>query len=354
MKQIILSLFIASISLFASNQQMPPIPVEAYTVNNKDTKISKEYPAVIKASRSVNIIARVSGNLEKRYFKEGDYVKKGAKLYKIEQDIYLAKLNEAKAKLAQAKAALTKASKDWERYKKLYKSNSISASTKDQYQYNYDNAKANVENFKAMLKNAQIQYAYTTIKAPISGIVSTTQLNVGNIVSPNNVLTTITKTDPVYVEFSLPQKDINKYLKLIKDGKVTFSIKSNGKIFKDGKLSYISPTLDSSSDSLLLKVTFENSNSDIIIGQFTTLTLGNITLENSYIIPEQAILQNGNMSLVYVVQNGMAIPRPVQIYAQTQDGIVINGGLKNQEQIVISNMAKVRPKSKVQIIKGKE
>jgi len=357
MKKLLASLvLLTSTFVFAANKEAPSVKVEAFTVTNDVVTISKKYPATIKAEKSVNIIARVSGALENRYFEEGSFVKKGQKLYKIEQRTYQANIDSSRAALNSAKSLLVKATNDWKRYKKLYEQKSISASQKDEYYYNYQNALANTKNAEAALTNAKIQYGYTQIKAPMDGIISTTLLNVGNYVNANTVLTTITKVDPVYVEFSLPQTDLGKYLSHIKSKEVKFSMNCQNECIVGGTLKYISPILDSSTDTLLLRTEFPNKDNKVIVGQFTNINVENITIPGVISIPEIAIMQNGGASVVYVIDDKSTVQiRPVVLTGEnTQTGVVISSGLKSGEKIVLSNIAKLRPNSKVQIVEGKK
>nr|WP_321265895.1 efflux RND transporter periplasmic adaptor subunit [uncultured Sulfurimonas sp.] len=356
MKNLLISIvLLISTLLFAEGKQPPATPVKVFTVNDKAVKITKKYPATIKAQKSVDIIARVSGSLEKRYFEEGSFVKKGQNLYKIEQRTYQADIDSARASLKRAQSLLVKATSDWNRYKTLFEQKSISASQRDEYYYNYEDAIANVSSAEASLENAKIQYAYTIIKAPMDGIVSITQLNVGNFVSANTTLTTITKVDPIYAEFSIPQTDIGQYLSQIKSENVKFSVNCHNKCLEDGVLKYVSPTLDSSSDTLLLRAQFDNKNAEVIIGQFTNINISNIPMKDVTTIPEEAIMQNGSKAIVYVIdENSLAKIKPIQLTGESsKDGVIVKGNLKVNDKIIISNISKIRPNSKVQIIEAR-
>ncbi len=352
MKKLFILLFVST--LLVAEDKPAPIPVEVFIVNDNPVKMTKKYPAVIKAEKSVNIIARVSGTLEKRYFVEGSFVKKGQKLYRIEQRIYQANVDSSRATLNQAKALLVKATSDWKRYKKLFENRSISASQRDQYYYNYQNAIANVKNAQAALKNAKIQYGYTEIIAPMEGIIAITELNEGNYINTNTLLTTITKVDPVYAEFSLPKSDIGKYLNYLKSDKVRFTINCENKCVEGGVLKYISPTLDPSTDTLLLRTQFDNK-SDLIVGQFTNIYIKDIPRTEAKIIPEKAIIQSGEKAVVYIVDEKLlAQERIIKLTNDsTKDGVIIKDGLKVGEKIITTNIAKIKPGTKVQILKGK-
>ena len=134
-------------------QEKPALPVQAFTVVNKTQTTNKVYPSILKSFEEVNVMARVKGVLVEKYFNEGDFVKKGTLLYKIEPDSYLANLNMAKAEFS-------KAQKNYERAKSLIASKSISSQAYDDYTYQYENA-------KAALQQAQIQYDYTKVYAPM-------------------------------------------------------------------------------------------------------------------------------------------------------------------------------------------
>lgn len=197
-------------------------------------------------------------------------------MYKIEQDTYQANLNAAQAQLDKAEALLTKATKDWKRAEKLFASKSISEQSKDDYLYTYQDALADVKNYKAKVQDAKINYQYTLIRSPINGLTGKSAFDEGNYVGSNennSKLLTITNTNPVYIEFSLPQKDIAKYLDQIKKGSVSFSISANGKTYSDGKLNFVSSKIDIATDSLLLRTTFGNKNNELIIGGYSTIEI---------------------------------------------------------------------------------
>lgn len=357
MRKLLASLVLLTSTLvFAQGNDVPAIDVKVFTVNSDAVKITKNYPATIKAQKSVDIIARVSGSLENRYFEEGSFVTKGQNLYKIEQTTYQSNIDSARALVSSAESLLVKTTSDWKRYKKLFEEKSISASVKDEYYYNYQDAIANKKNADASLKNAEIEYAYTKIQAPISGIISITKLNVGNYINANTTLTTITQVNPIYAEFSLPQSDISKYLSHIKSNEVKFSINCQVECIGDGILKYVSPTLDSSTDTLLLRAEFNNKDSHVIIGQFTNITIDNITIPGVISIPEVAIVQSGSDSVVYVIDDESKVQtRSVTLTGEnTSTGVIISSGLKNGEKIVLSNISKLKPNSKVQIIEGKK
>ncbi|MDD2291620.1 MAG: efflux RND transporter periplasmic adaptor subunit [Aliarcobacter sp.] len=319
--------------------QLPPLPVEVFKVENKISTTTKTYPSIIKTFEEVNIMARVKGILVEKHFKEGDFVKKGTLLYKIEQDNYLANLNMKKAEF-------TKAQKDYERAKSLIASKSISAQSFDDYVYKYETSKAS-------LQQAQIEFDYTKIYAPIDGIIGLKKFDIGNLVGSNDSnsnLLTITNTNPIYVDFSLSKDDVNDYLAQIKNKTAKVNLILGNKTYQNGEVDFISPKIDANTDTLLLRAKFDNKNNEILIGEFGKIELSNLSLGNVFVIPEKAILKTSQGSFVYTIVDSAAKLRPVETGLLVKEGIIIKSGLNADEQIIISNIAKLKPDTKIQIL----
>ena len=320
-------------------QEKPALPVQAFTVVNKVQTTSKVYPSIVKSFEEVDVTARVKGVLVEKCFKEGDFVKKGTLLYKIEPDSYLANLNMAKSEF-------TKAQKNYERAKSLIASKSISSQSYDDYIYQYESA-------KAALQQAQIQYDYTKVYAPIDGIVGMKKSDIGDLVGSDNtntLLVTITNTNPIYVEFSLPKEDVSTYLSQIRNKTAKINLLINNKTYENGVVDFISPKIDANTDTLLLRAKFENKNSDILVGDFGKVELANLDLGNVQVIPENAILKTSQGNFVYVIDNSVAKLKPVETGILVKNGIVIKSGLNENDQVVTTNIMKLKPDTKVQIV----
>jgi len=333
-------------------QSMPPLPVAVHAVHYKDTVIEKSYAAIIRAYEKVDIVARVSGILEQKHFTEGAFVAKGAPLYTIEQDVYKAKLETAQAVLEKAESTLQRAEKDWFRAKVLKKTNSISQREIDAFLYEYTNAKAEFSNAKANLKQAKIEFDYTMIKAPIEGIAGIKQQDIGDYIeagAESAFLTTITNTDPLHVEFSIPKSDVQRYLAQIKKPDTVIKLLDAQKkeSEQNGTIDFISPEIDLNTNTLLIRAKIENKDSHFLPGDFVKVSIKGLIAPNTAVIPEEAILQTPNGAMVYVVENGTAKMRPIKTDILTKEGIVVKSGLKEGEKIIINNIPKVRPDAKV-------
>ncbi|MDY0116233.1 MAG: efflux RND transporter periplasmic adaptor subunit [Sulfurimonadaceae bacterium] len=364
MKNIALSLAVAGLLLVgcsetndtqaqqAGQMQMPPMPVKAFEVTHADVIFSKSYSALLKPFQEVDVVARINGVLEKENFIEGSFVKKGDILYEIQKNEYKAVLELAQATHEKAEANFDKASKDFKRAEYLHTNKAISQQQYDELLYTYDDAKATLQGTKAALDTAQIEYNYTTIKAPISGRIGISKSDEGSYIStPNATLTTITALDPVYAEFSLPNNDVLQYRSQIKVG-ATVTINVGAESYM-GVVDYIAPKLDSKTDTLLVRAKFSNKDENLVIGSFVEIKLDGFSYKNVATIPQYALLKTPDAILVYVIEEGGALSmRPIDI-AHVKDGnAVVLNGLNEGEKIVVSNIAKLRPNSKVTIIGG--
>ena len=347
-------IFMGLSSLHAQEAQANPgLPVEVFKIENKISTTVKTYPSIIKTYEEVEVRARVKGILVEKYFNEGEFVKKGTLLYKIEQDTYLANLNVAKASVKTAQANYKKAQKDYERANSLIKTKSISTQQYDEYTYLFENASSQLESAKASLQQTQIQFDYTKIYAPIDGIVGIKKRDIGNLVGSNDsdsLLVTITNTNPVYAEFALSKDDVTRYLSQIKTKSAKVNLVTSINTYENGIVDFISSKIDSNTDTLLLRAKFENKNNEILIGEFAKIEVSNLDLGKVYIIPENAILKTSQGTFVYVITDSIAKLKPVQTGILVKEGITIESGLNENDVIVISNMAKLRPDTKIQIL----
>ncbi|PLY13151.1 MAG: efflux RND transporter periplasmic adaptor subunit [Sulfurimonas sp.] len=366
MKSLALSLVVVSLLFVGcsdekssvSNQpqkvQMPPLPVKAEMVKYEKVDFAKSYSAILKPFEEVAIFARVIGFLEKENFTEGAFVKKGDVLYEIQKGEYKAALDEAKAALLKAEANFNKTSKDWKRAEYLFKNSAISEQQRDELLYAYDDAKAEVKKSEALVAKAELNYSYTTIKAPISGIVGISSSDEGNYIDAdlqNSNLTTITALDRVYAEFSLPSSDVLMYASQIKTGSEV-TLKAGTKSFS-GVVDYIAPKVDSQTDTLLIRATFQNPNRELVVGSYVEVSMKGFSYDNVAKIPQNSLIRTPDATVVYVIDKGAVTMRPVNVLHVKNGVAMIEGGVKEGDMIAASNIAKLRPNSKVTIMEGK-
>ena len=196
-------------------QVPPPLMVKTVTVHHKPMPLWIQYTGMTKATSDQEIRARVSGRLQKVYFKDGAKVKKGDKLFLIEQSQYQSNLQSTKAKKRQDEAALTLAKANVARYKPLVKDGLAPRATLEQYEARYGELQAAIVGDDAAIQNAELELSYTLITAPVSGQLSARRVDVGNLVGygESTVLTTIVQTDNIYTYFSPTESEVQRIYK---------------------------------------------------------------------------------------------------------------------------------------------
>lgn len=340
--------------------QMPAPHADAYTVEAAETsKVVLNYPARLQSIRSATVVSRVTGVLEKKYYTEGDRVKAGTRLYRIEPDLYAAAVHEQDAQVALQEAQFKKAERDWSRAESLYKDNAISVQEHDAALSAYETAKAEVNAAKAQLQTRELELGYTEVKAPISGIAGIKQTDIGNVVNPGSALVTITQTDPIYAQFSIPSGDLMKARVASEEGRWSWGEKGRlkatleiGGMSVTGDIDYIAPTADLQTGSVNARARFKNGDNLLLPGAFGKITIEGIVRNNVVMIPQKALLQNPMGTIVFVVEDGKAAVRPVVIGDPVGNSYVIQQGLKAGDRVIVNNFFRVKPGMPVVIDKS--
>lgn len=348
-------------------QAMPPMQVSTYTVKPSDIPVSLEYPAKVKSIQQVNVVARVSGILEKKNFTEGSFVKAGDMLYQIDSDRYEALMQEALADVGIKEATLKQTTRDWERVKVLFDQDAVSQKERDSALSAYESAQASLKASQATLRKAQIDYGYTKVKAPISGMTSLNAQDVGSYVGSSSdtmSLTTITQMDPIYVEFSLPDIELLKKRYVMNQGNwnsiataklpVLLSLSDGSNYEQNGTLDFLDSFVDSETSTIKARATFSNPKNVLIPGLFARVTVSGLVYKDALSIPQKALLQDALGSFVYVVKEGKAHKIPVSIGSTLKDGYIIQSGLNAGDVVITDNLTKLRPGAAVNVASAKE
>ena len=272
-----ISQYNSKISEKAKKAQKAPL-VQVDTIKDADIIRSYEAPGRVTAKYRVDILARISGYLQKSYFKEGDFVKAGQTLFLIEPAEYSNAASVAQADVSNLRAQLDYAEKQLKRAEELVKKDYIAKSQ-------YDNILSQRDSLKAQLASAQSRYndsnrnlSYTNVKAPVDGRIGIIDVTLGNYVSPaSGPLTTINSTEPMYVTFPLESAD---YAELsTADGENNKNRKvelyySNGQKYQfDGIQDFTDNKIDESTGTVTLRATFKNPNNQLLHGEFVNIKL---------------------------------------------------------------------------------
>lgn len=337
---------------------MPAQPVSTISAKSEDLPLTFTYPAKLVSDYDVIIKPQVSGIIIEKYFKAGDLVKKGQKLFLIEPDKFEANINSAYGKALMAKANFNNASKEYERNKILFEKKAISQKEYDTSLANFDSAKANLISARADLANARIDLNHTKIVAPFDGVIGDALINIGDFVSASTTeLVRVTNLNPIYADFYISDTDKLNLNRNIKTGKweldnIHATLNINGET-KQGKLYFIDSVIDSKSGSVKAKAIFDNNNSSLLPGSFANITSEGFIQKNGYKIPQSAIMQNQNEVYVYTVVNNKVTKTPVNISYQDNRYAIISSGLKDNDKIILDNFKKIRIGSDVQEIGSK-
>lgn len=337
----------------------PPssVQVTAYRVGQpKVCQVEFTYPGRTRSVSSVTVVARVTGILQKKFFKEGEVVSEGKVLFLIEPDLYQAAYQSAKANLERAKAELEKAEKDWNRISASFRDRLVSEQERDAAWYAYQTAKANFKYAEAQLRQAEINLNYTQVKAPTYGLIGQRFVDPGNLVNPGTPLVNITVIDPIYVDFSIPDRDLIKlglkkgWSDLLKNTHVELSLE--GKTYRyPGKIDFVDNMVDEKTSSVKARAIFRNPERLLLPNQFVRITIKGLKRENVILIPQKAVVQGPTGSMVWVIENEKAVTKTVKLGETQGDYVVIEEGLKPGELIVLDNLLRLRPGISVKIDK---
>lgn len=339
-------------------------PVVGYVVAEKKpvTQI-QEFIGRVEAVNKVNVIARVSAELQEAPFKEGTEVKKGDILYQLEKPPYEAAVESAKASVDQYAALLRNATLTTERYQKLLSGPAGQQSSVDSALAQQQAYEAQMLGAQAQQKTAEINLGYTTIRSPIDGKVGRLAVTVGNIVGPSSgTLTTIVSQDPMYVTFPVPSPTLLELGKMYAskggfDAVILRVRLPDGSLYSEkGKLDYVDPSVASNTDTVTVRGTIPNplgkSGKDglrpLIDGEFVTALVEGVEPVVALAIPRAAVLSDQQGDYVYVIgTDDVVTQRRIQLGQSTAAVAMVSAGLSEGEKIVTEGIQRVRPNLKV-------
>jgi membrane fusion protein (multidrug efflux system) len=339
-------------------QGPPPVSVVTHNVAASDALWYEEYPATVKALHEVELRAQVNGYITAMHFKEGEKVKKGQKLYSIDQQQSEATYKQALANLSFQEANLEKAKRDVERYRELDKSDAIAKQQVDYAEATYAAAKEQVAAAKANVSGAQTNVRYATIVAPFDGTIGISAVRLGASVTPGQtLLNTISSDDPIAVDITVDQKEIYKFIQLRSNatglkGDSTFRLAFGSELYPlTGKISVIDRAVDPLTGTIKMRLTFPNPDHTLRSGMSGTLRVLTRPTEKSVLVPYKAINEQLGEFFVYVVDSAKVTQRKVALGKQIGPQVVIKNGLTEGETIVTEGVQNLREGSAITVAK---
>jgi membrane fusion protein, multidrug efflux system len=338
-----------------SNGKQPPrsVPVVAETADQKDVPLQIKAIGNVEAYNTVSIKSQVSGEIADVLFKEGEDVKKGARLFKIDPRPFEATLRQAEAALARDRAQAKNAQENSKRYAVLAEKGFVSRQEYDSARTNADALDAVVKADEAAVENARLQLEYTAINSPIDGRTGVITIQKGNVVKANDVpLVTINQVTPIYVTFSVPEQELSNIKKHRARGelRVEASIPQNGPKPAVGALTFIDNKVNTATGTILLKATFPNHDRSLWPGQFVDVILTLTTERDRVVVPSQAVQTGQQGQYVYVINEDMTAELRLVTPGRTYENwTLIDKGVAAGEKVVTDGQLRLVPGSKVEI-----
>ena len=332
-----------------------PVPVLATTVTRADVPVYLDAVGTIKALNTVTVRPQVDGRLLSVNFKEGDDVKKGDVLARIDPVIYQAQLDQAIAKKAQDEAQLANSKIDLERYERLAATAAINKQQADTQRALVAQNTALVQADQASIDNARAMLGYTTITAPLDGRTGIRMVDEGNYVrsaDSTSAIVVITQLRPISALFNLPQQELPQLNSAVAKGPLTVEAQRSDtdEVIDRGVLRVVDNQVDQTTGTVKLKAEFPNANLQLWPGQFVNIRLLVDTLKQVVVIPTGAVQRGPTGTFVYVVKDDNAVAmRPIVVQKQDEIQTVVKSGLEADERVVTTGFVRLTEGSKVAV-----
>lgn len=334
--------------------------VYAGKASSSDVTVYLKALGTVKANASVTVTSRITGEMKKVFFTEGQYVKAGDLLAQIDDRSYQATLAEYKGELAQNKALLQSAQATLERYKKLAKQNSISAQDVQEQAATVGEYQGIVATDQAQIDAANLDIEYAKISAPISGYTGLLDVDPGNLVTADSTsIVDITQINPITVTFNIPQANLQAVLQGFRNNKqfpVLLFDQNGDKQLAHGKLTNISNSIDTETGTVTLKAVFNNDDDTLYPNQFVNVKMQTDELKNAVVIPKAALQLNDNGDFVFIIgSDNKAHKQTVTVGpVDGEDKVVILDGVSSGDQLVTTGIDNLVEGSKVSVIEQRK
>lgn len=343
--------------------EKPPTPVSVVIMKKQEQPITRVLPGRAVAFQTAEVRPQVAGMIREVVFKEGNEVKAGDLLYKIDDSSYAASLAEARASLAKAEASVPTAQSNVVRYERLVNSGAT--------QIEFENAKvtllqaqADVEQAKAALQSAQINLDFTEIKAPFDSVTDISKVDVGNIVTANQTtaLTTLRQLDPIYIDLTESSTNLLELRAAIAAGRLKgnpnqadmrLKLEDGTDYNKTGRLDMSELAVSETTGTYQIRAQFENPNNLILPGMYVraTVTLG---MESGYLIPQRAATRNarGELSAKFVTVDNKVETRLFSNAQVSGNNWLVNADINEGDKLIVDGFQWIADGAAVQPVEA--
>ena len=344
-----LAIFALQSPALAQQQPSTAVPVGIVKAERRPIAQAGEFVGRVEAISRVEIRARITGFLDEVLFKEGDLIKEGSPLYRIEKGLFQAQVRQAEGALERSKAAKALSALQLSRAEELVEKQAGTVVARDQARAQDQQAEGAIMADEANLATARINLGYTDLVAQITGKVGRTKLTKGNVVSPDSgPLTVIVSQDPMYVSFPVSQRDFLREQAAGRQVDIT-NVKArlrfaDGRTYQqEGSINFVDVQVDRNTDTILVRATFPNPAGALVDGQFVRIQVESGTSEEKVVIPQAALITDQEGIYVFTAEDGKAIVKRVKPGTATDTGVVLDQGLTGGELVIVDGVLLVRP-----------
>ena len=338
---------------------MPPAAVVVQQATLADVTVRQDYAGRARGAREVEVRARISGILEQRLYEEGQMVREGDALFRIDRKPAAAALQRARAQRQVAEADVQQAEREWNRISSLFERNAVSERDRDSAQSALELARASLAVANAGVAQAELDLGYTDVTAPISGVTSLEDFPEGSLIDTGTLLTTIVQLDPVHVRFALPENDAN-IRRAAREGMVRTDQEQNvsarlvladgSEYDLDGRIDFTASTLDPRTGTVSARAVFPNPEQVIVPGQFVRVRVELQSFDDVITVPERAVTQGQNGPVVYVVDDdSKARVREVELGPVSDGRQILLSGLDEGDRYIVSGVVNLRDGAAVNV-----
>ena len=334
----------------------PPPEVAVVTVERGDLPLDLAYTGRAVGSREIEVRALVSGILLERRYQEGKPVRQGDVLFLIDPDRYRAAVERAQAELGVERARLAEARRQRDRIVSLLEKNLVSQRQLDEAVSAFEVAEANTAAAQARLRTAQLDLSYTEVRAPIGGLTSSEVRSEGSLVTAgdeSSLLTRIVQTDPIYVEFTLPEVEAAQVRARLAEGGapvVRVELQGGAEHPEPAKLTFVDNAVEPTSGTVRARAVMPNPDGKLVPGQFLRARIEGVEMPDAVTVPRRALMSSAQGSFVWLVGADDAVElRPVRLAGTVGERAVIAEGLAGGERVVVEGVLKVQPGVPVRI-----
>ena len=334
----------------SSNAEKPAPPPPGVTVTpaiQKDVPIHQEWVGTMLGNVDADIRPKVDGFLLSRLYTEGSYIEKGAPMFQLDKRQAQAAVEQAQGNLERARASLGQAQIDVRRYTPLVAQRAISQAELDKALSSETAGKAGVDANQAVLDNAKLNLGWTTVTSPISGIAGVSKVQIGDLMTPITVMTTISSVNPIYVDFNIAEQD---YLRFVREktgrsaGQDLELILGDGTVYpRRGHALFVNREVDSRTGTIQVRGEFSNPGNVMRPGQYARIRAVTELRKSAVLIPQQAVSELQGVYQVGVVSadNKVTI-KTVKLGPQSGDMWVVESGLQVGDNVVIDGLQRIK------------